>query len=145
MKGGEAVRLSTKGRYALRLMLDIALQEPELPVSLRDVARRQDISVKYLEQLTPSLVRAKLLRAVRGAGGGYFLVRKPEACTVGEILRAAEGELVPVECAGGGCCCERADTCVTMEVWRDISEAIDAVVDHRTLADLVTRSHEKSP
>ncbi len=137
------MKLSTKGRYALRLMLDIALQDRELPVSLRDVSKRQEISLKYLEQLTPALVRAKLLRAVRGAGGGYFLTRNPAEYTVGEILRCAEGELAPVECAAGGRCCERAATCVTLEVWQDISNAIDSVVDHRTLADLVERTHEK--
>ena len=137
------MRLSTKGRYALRLMLDVALQDPEEPVSLRDVSQRQDISVKYLEQLTPSLTRAGLLRSVRGAGGGYRLTRSPENYTVGEILRAAEGELLPVACAGAGGCCARASRCVTVEVWREISDAIDSVVDHKTLADLVRRTHEK--
>lgn len=137
------MRLSTKGRYALRLMLDVALQDPAVPVSLRDVSQRQDISVKYLEQLTPSLTRAGLLRSIRGAGGGYRLTRSPEDYTVGEILRAAEGDLLPVECAGSGGCCERASRCVTVEIWREISNAIDSVVDHRTLADLVKRTHEK--
>lgn len=137
------MRLSTKGRYALRLMLDVALQEGGHPVSLGDVAKRQEISVKYLEQLIPALVRAGLLRSVRGAGGGYLLTSQPEDCTVGEILRAAEGDLIPVECAGSGGCCHRADHCVTVEVWRDIAQAIDGVVDHRTLADLMARSREK--
>ena len=137
------MRLSTKGRYALRLMLDIALQPEGEPVSLRDVAKRQEISVKYLEQLAPPLTRAGLLRSIRGSSGGYLLTREPAAYTVGEILRAAEGELVPVECSRDGSCCRRADRCVTVEVWRDISQAIDAVVDRRTLGDLVTRYHEK--
>lgn len=137
------MKLSTKGRYALRLMLDIALQPGEEPVSLRDAAQRQDISVKYLEQLAPSLTRAGLLRSIRGSSGGYLLTREPAAYTVGEILRAAEGELVPVECSRDGSCCRRADRCVTVEVWRDISQAIDAVVDRWTLGDLVTRYHEK--
>lgn len=137
------MKLSTKGRYALRLMLDVALQPPEEPVSLRDIARREEISVKYLEQLVPSLTRRGLLRSVRGVGGGYLLTRPPEEYTVGEILRAAEGDLVPVECAGNRQCCERAARCVTVEVWRDIAEAIDRVVDHRTLGDLVDRYREK--
>jgi len=136
------MKLSTKGRYALRLMLDIALQPAEEPVSLRDVARRQEISVKYLEQLATPLNRAGLLRSLRGAGGGYLLTKAPESYTVGEILRAVEGELVPVGCAKGGCC-ERADRCATVEVWRDISNAIDAVVDRWKLSDLVERYHQK--
>ena len=137
------MKLSTKGRYALRLMLDIALQPGEEPVSLRDAAQRQDISVKYLEQLAPSLTRAGLLRSLRGSNGGYLLTRAPADYKVGEILRAAEGELVPVECSRDGTCCSRADRCVTVEVWRDISRAIDAVVDRWTLGDLVERYHEK--
>lgn len=137
------MRLSTKGRYALRLMLDIAVQTGEEPVSLRDSARRQDISVKYLEQLAPSLTRAGLLRSIRGSGGGYLLTRTPGEYRVGEILRAAEGELAPVECSRDGKCCHLVDTCVTVEVWRDISRAIDAVVDRWTLADLVDRHYEK--
>ena len=137
------MRLSTKGRYALRLMLDIALQPEGEPVSLRDVAKRQEISVKYLEQLAPPLTRAGLLRSIRGASGGYLLTRALADYTVGDILRAAEGELAPVECAKAGACCQRADKCVTVEVWRDISQAIDAVVDRWTLADLADRYYAK--
>lgn len=137
------MKLSTKGRYALRLMLDIALQTGGEPVSLRDVAKRQEISVKYLEQLAPPLTRAGLLRSIRGASGGYLLTREPAGYTVGEILRAAEGDLAPVECGKSGTCCQRADQCVTVEVWRDISRAIDAVVDRWTLADLTARYYEK--
>lgn len=136
------MKLSTKGRYALRLMLDVALQSPGEPVPLGDVSRREEISVKYLEQLAAPLSRAGLLRSVRGSGGGYLLTRPAEAYTVGEILRCVEGKLVPVECAAPGGCCQRARRCVTREVWQDIAQAIDAVVDHRTLADLVARCHE---
>lgn len=137
------MKLSTKGRYALRLMLDIALQPTDEPVSLRDVSGREEISMKYLEQLVPSLTRAGLLRSVRGVGGGYVLTRRPEEYTVGEILRAAEGDLIPVECAGNGQYCQRAARCVTIEVWQDIAKAIDSVVDTRTLADLIHRYEEK--
>lgn len=137
------MKLSTKGRYALRLMMDIALQPGEDPVSLRDAAQRQDISAKYLEQLASPLTRAGLLRSIRGSSGGYLLTRAPADYTVGEILRAAEGELAPVECVKNGVYCDRADKCVTVEVWRDISQAIDTVVDRWTLDDLVRRYHEK--
>ena len=137
------MKISTKGRYALRLMLDLAIHSEGSAVPLRDVAQRQEISDKYLEQIVTQLSRAGLVRSVRGAGGGYLLTRTPEVYTVGEILRVLEGSLAPVSCADGVGCCERADRCVTVEVWREIQAAVDGVVDHLTLADLVRRYHEK--
>ena len=137
------MKISTKGRYALRLMLDIALTGSGQPVPLRDVAERQEISDKYLEQIVTQLGRAGLVRSVRGAGGGYLLTRPPAEYTVGEILRVLEGSLAPVSCATDGSCCARTDRCVTVEVWAKIQEAVAGVVDHITLADLVTRYHEK--
>ena len=137
------MKISTKGRYALRLMLDLAIHSEGSAVPLRDVAQRQEISDKYLEQIVTQLARAGLVRSVRGAGGGYLLTRTPEGYTVGEILRVLEGSLAPVSCADGVGCCERADRCVTVEVWREIQAAVDGVVDHLTLADLVRRYHQK--
>lgn len=141
------MKISTKGRYALRLMLDIALHSGGTAVPLRDVAQRQEISDKYLEQIVTQLSRAGLVRSVRGAGGGYLLTREPEEYTVGEILRTLEGNLAPVSCADADdvCRCSRAEQCVTVEVWRDIQAAVSGVVDHLTLADLVKRYHEKCP
>ena len=139
------MKISTKGRYALRLMLDLALYSDGSAVPLRDVAARQEISDKYLEQIVTQLSRAGLVRSVRGAGGGYLLTRKPEEYSVGEILRVLEGSLAPVSCADGTGCCDRADRCVTVEVWREIQAAVDGVVDRLTLADLVRRYHEKCP
>lgn len=139
------MKISTKGRYALRLMLDLALSDPGVPVPLRDVAQRQDISDKYLEQIVTPLSRAGLVRSVRGAGGGYLLTRAPSEYTVGEILRPLEGSLAPVSCVDGSECCGRADQCVTVEVWREIQQAVAGVVDHITLADLVRRYYEKCP
>ena len=139
------MKISTKGRYALRLMLDLAIHSEGSAVPLRDVAQRQEISDKYLEQIVTQLSRAGLVRSVRGAGGGYLLTRTPEGYTVGEILRVLEGSLAPVSCADGVGCCERADRCVTVEVWREIQAAVDGVVDHITLEDLVARYHEKCP
>ena len=105
------MKISTKGRYALRLMLDLALADSSEPIPLRDVAKRQDISDKYLEQIVTQLSRADLVRSVRGAGGGYLLTRTPEEYTVGEILRVLEGSLAPVTCAeneiGRASCRER--------------------------------------
>ncbi len=141
------MKISTKGRYALRLMLDLALHNevnPIDPVALRDVAQRQEISDKYLEQIVTPLARMGLVRSVRGAGGGYLLTREPEEYTVGEILRTLEGDLAPVECVGHGMMqCDRADHCVTMEVWARIEQAVSSVVDHMTLGDLVKLAHEK--
>ena len=137
------MKISTKGRYALRLMLELAIHSEGSAVPLRDVAQRQEISDKYLEQIVTQLSRAGLVRSVRGAGGGYLLTRTPEGYTVGEILRVLEGSLAPVSCADGVGCCERADRCVTVEVWREIQATVDGVVDHLTLADLVRRYHEK--
>lgn len=136
------MKISTKGRYALRLMLDIALHGGGQAVPLRDVAERQDISDKYLEQIVTQLTRAGLVRSVRGAGGGYFLTRAPEDYTVGDILRPMEGDLAPVECASSGHC-GRLEHCVTMEVWQHIANAVDEVVDNITLSNLVTRYYDK--
>ena len=123
------MKISTKGRYALRLMLDVALHSHGTAVPLRDVAQRQDISDKYLEQIVTQLSR------------------EPEEYTVGEILRVLEGNLAPVSCADADdvCRCGRADQCVTVEIWREIQAAVSGVVDHVTLADLVRRHHEKCP
>ena len=138
------MRLSTRGRYALRLMLDIALRPEEDSISLKSVAQRQDISVKYLEQIAAPLVRGGLLRAIRGARGGYQLCRMPEEYTVGLILRTIEGSLSPVACVEQGeTVCSRMDDCVTVEVYRRINDAIDNVVDHITLRDLVELHREK--
>ena len=139
------MKISTKGRYALRLMLDLAVQPGDAAVPLRDVAERQEISDKYLEQIVTQLARGGLVRSVRGAGGGYLLTRAPEEYTVGEILRQLEGNLAPVSCVSSGACCGRADRCVTLEVWQQIQDAVDGVVDNITLADLVRRYREKCP
>lgn len=137
------MKISTKGRYALRLMLDLALADSSEPIPLRDVAKRQDISDKYLEQIVTKLSRAKLLRSVRGAGGGYLLTRRPEEYTVGEILRCLEGSLAPVGCAEDAGFCDRAGRCATAEVWDRIAQAVNQVVDNITLADLMKRHGEK--
>ena len=136
------MKISTRGRYALRLMIDLAQQEEGRPVSLRDVARRQDISDKYLEQIVTPLSRAGLVRSVRGAGGGYLLTRAPEDYTAGDILRPLEGDLAPVECATDGDFCPHCSDCATVELWQEIYRAVSQVVDGVTLADLVARSQK---
>lgn len=136
------MKISTKGRYALRLMLDLALSSNGKAVPLKECAKRQGISDKYLEQIVTQLSRAHMVRSVRGAGGGYLLTREPSEYTIGEILRTLEGDLSPVSCAPGAPCCERSDDCVTREVWQKVQEAVDQVVDGISLADLIERSHQ---
>lgn len=138
------MKLSTKGRYALRLMLDLALQPQDNCTSLKSVSQRQEISLKYLEQIVTPLIRCGYVRSVRGAQGGYQLTRPPEEYTVGMILRTIEGSLAPIACLKGDSPpCPRQALCVTVEVYRQIDAAIDGVVDHITLADLARRQHEK--
>ena len=133
------MKISTKGRYALRLMLDIALNDAKTPVRIKDIAERQQISDKYLEQIVSSLNKAGFVRSVRGPQGGYFLTRKPEEYTVGMILRLIEGSLAPVACLDDDINnCTRADRCPTLILWEKLYDAISEVVDNITLADLIS-------
>ena len=132
------MKISTKGRYALRLMIDLAQHDAGGYIPLRDISRRQEISAKYLEQIVVQLSRAGFVTSTRGAQGGYMLTRKPEEYTVGMILRAAEGSLAPVSCLDEDINhCEHAGRCTTLTVWERLKEAIDNVVDNTTLADLI--------
>lgn len=137
------MKISTKGRYALRLMLDLAVNYTGEYISIKTIAARQEISEKYLEQIIAQLNRAGYVKSVRGAQGGYMLSKDPSEYTVGMILRLLEGSLAPVSCLDENNC-ERISRCVTMEVWEKIQRAIDEVVDNITLADLVARYHEKA-
>lgn len=130
--------ISTKVRYALRLMLDIAMQGGDAPVPLHDIAERQNVSFKYLEQIVPPLNKAGLVKSVRGANGGYRLTKNPKEITTGDILRAGEGNLAPVAClASGEVDCPRADLCATLPFWRGLDDAITGYIDSVTLQDLV--------
>ena len=129
--------ISTKGRYALRIMMDLAGHMGET-VKLKDIAARQDISEKYMEQIMSILNKAGFVRSIRGPQGGYFLTRKPEEYTVGMILRLTEGSLSPVDCLDEGTeGCPRQEECVTFILWKQLDEAIRGVVDKVTLQDLV--------
>ena len=139
------MKISTKGRYALRLMLDLALNNTGEPVSLKDIAKRQEISDKYLEQIISILNKAGYVRSIRGAQGGYMLKREPAEYTVGMILRLTEGDLAPVGCVGEDSLeCERKQDCVTIRIWERLNEAINGVVDHITLADMALWQQEKA-
>ncbi|MBQ7500529.1 MAG: RrF2 family transcriptional regulator [Clostridia bacterium] len=135
--------ISTRGRYALRMMADLALQEPGKSVALKDVAARQNISKKYLEQIIPILNRAGMLHTTRGFQGGYSLSRPPENYTVGEILRAAEGTLSPVACLEDDAApCPRSDECLTLPVWRGLKKIVDEYLESITLRDVIDMSVE---
>ena len=137
------MKISTKGRYALRMMLDLATYSSSGPVSLKDVARRQDISDKYLEQIIAVLNKAGYVRSIRGAQGGYILKREPSEYTVGMILRLTEGDLAPVSCVGNEKEeCDRKDGCVTIRIWQQLNDAIDNVVDNITLEDMLEWQEE---
>lgn len=131
------MKISTKGRYALRLMLDLALNDSEKPVRIREIARRQEVSDKYLEQIISVLNKAGFVRSIRGPQGGYLLTRKPEEYTVGMILRLTEGSMSPVDCVGDDALCDRSEECATIVVWQRLNRAINDVIDNITLSDLV--------
>lgn len=130
--------VSTKGRYALRTMVDLAIHGDGEPVKIKDIANRQGISGKYLEQIISILSRAGFVRSIRGNQGGYYLARPSSDYTVGSILRITEGGLAPVDCLSGDKNpCTRQMDCVTLRLWRELDEAISGVVDKYTLEDLV--------
>lgn len=132
------MRVSTKGRYALRIMADLALQDPGKYIRLKDICERQSITLKYMEQIMPLLTKAGYVKSYRGNNGGYMLARKPEEYTVGEILRTTEGNLAPITCIEDHPNrCPRSGECVTLSFWEGMWRVINEYVDSVTLADLV--------
>ncbi|MBQ9948246.1 MAG: RrF2 family transcriptional regulator [Oscillospiraceae bacterium] len=131
--------ISTRGRYALRVMIDLAEHATEGYIPMKEVAQRQEISLKYLERILPVLVKNGLVEGVQGKGGGYRLCRSPEECTVGEILRLTEGDLAPVACLE---CqaepCEKRDSCKTLSMWSEFHRLTNEYFDSVTLADLAS-------
>jgi Rrf2 family protein len=140
------MKISTKGRYALRLMLDLALNNTGEYISIKSIATRQEISEKYLEQIISLLSRAGYVKSIRGAQGGYRLAKEPSEYTVGMILRLTEGSLSPVDCLDSETSiCNRSNFCVTREVWKELYDAISGVIDHITLQDLVDKQLNAIP
>lgn len=138
------MKISTKGRYAVRLMLDLAQNDTGECIKVKDIAARQGISEKYLEQIIAILNKAGYVKSVRGAQGGYRIAKDPQEYTVGMILRLTEGSLAPVACLEESYGeCERCDTCETLDVWKDLHSAINRVVDGVTIADLVEKRKER--
>ena len=130
------MKLSTKGRYASRAMLDLAIHFGEGPIMVKDIARRHHLSERYLEQLLLPLKAAGLVRGIRGAHGGFMLTRAPSEIKMLEILQIMEGSTAPVECVDNARVCTLSDKCVTRGVWVKLKKAIDGVLESITLEDL---------
>ena len=137
------MKLSTRTRYGTRALLELALHEGEGPVFLKDIARRQQISLPYLEHLVTPLISGGIIRSTKGPKGGVKLARKPEEIKLIEITQLLEGSVAPVECIEHPEVCTRSELCVTREVWSKLKDAMDGVLESTTLQDLVERQKKK--
>lgn len=141
------MRFSTRGRYGVQIMVDLARHSADGPISLKSIADRQKLSEHYLEQLVPELRKAGLVKSIRGAQGGYVLAKRSENIMIGDIIRVLEGPIAPVECTNDENipnCCEKTNFCVTREVWVKVRDSITDVVDSISLADLVQDAEKGS-
>ena len=130
------MKISTKGRYALRVMIDLAVNDKGDYVSLKDISNRQEVSLKYLEQIMAMLNKAGYVKSTRGNNVGYRLAKSPEEYKVGDILRKTEGDLAPIACVNGEECGKR-ENCKTFKFWQGLDNVINEYVDSKTLADLI--------
>ena len=137
------MRLTTKGRYAVTSILDLALHQDKGPIPLAGISERQDISLSYLEQLFAQLRRRGLVQSVRGPGGGYHLGKNPDAISVAEVIEAVNETTDATRCQGAGDC-QKGETCLTHHLWMDLSDQIREFLGNITLADLVTRQEIRS-
>lgn len=130
--------ISTKGRYALRVMIDLAQNGEDEYISLKDVAKRQNISMKYLEIIVSTLNKGDMLKSLRGKNGGYKLAKEPREYTIGEILKLTEGTLAPVMCLEEGSeICQRSDDCITLPLWKKLDNVINDYLNSVTLEDVI--------
>lgn len=138
------MKISTKGRYALRVMLDIAMHDDGKFIPLKDIAKRQELTVKYLEQIIALLNKADLLQSLRGNAGGYRLTKHPDEYVVGDILRITEGDLAPVVCLKKvNNFCSRSNECITLPFWQGLDKVINEYVDSITLQDLIDQANNQ--
>ena len=137
------MRLSTKGRYGTRFMLDLAIHYGEGPILLKDMAKRQQLSKRYLEQLVLSLKAAGLVRSIRGAHGGFLLAKHPNDIKLSEIFQALEGPFGLVECVDNPMSCSRVDFCVTRDIWQELKDGIVSILNSKTLQYLVEQQSKK--
>lgn len=137
------MKLSTRGRYGTRALLDLALHEEKKPVLLRDISRRQEISLGYLEHLVTPLIAGGILWSIRGPKGGISLTRPPEEIRLSEIIQLLEGSISPVECINNPGMCSRSGLCAPQDIWSELKKAMDSVLESTTLQDLVERQKRK--
>jgi Rrf2 family cysteine metabolism transcriptional repressor len=137
------MKLSTRGQYGTRALLDIALHYDGNPILLKDIAKRQAISAQYLEHLVSPLIKAGIVRSTRGARGGVTLAKSPEEIRLSQVIQILEGSTAPVECVDDPKVCPRSDFCVTRDVWKEMKRAMIQVLESTTLQDLVERQKEK--
>ena len=137
------MKLSTRGRYGTRALLDLALHEGNIPIPLRDIAQRQQVPLHYLEHLIKPLVSGGLVRSIRGPKGGVLLAKSPEEIRLDEVIRLLEGSVTPAECVNDPDICPRSETCATRDVWGEMKRAISGVLESITLQDLVERQRSK--
>lgn len=137
------MKLSTRGRYGLRALLDLALHQGEGLVLLKDIARRQEFSLPYLEHLIAPLIAAGLVGSTRGARGGVLLLKPPTEVKLSEVVQLLEGSIAPVDCVNNPALCHRSTFCVTRDIWVEMKEAMSQVLDSMTLQDLVERQRRK--
>lgn len=137
------MKISTRSRYGLRALLELALHYGQGPVMMQSIADSQGVSRKYLDSIFASLKTAGLVRSRRGVGGGHQLARDPKQVRLGDVMRALEGPLALVDCVGDAALCDRSHRCVTRDVWTEVGRAIEHVLDGVTLADLVQKHYHK--
>lgn len=131
------MRISTKGRYALKVMIDLAQHDDGTYISIKEIAGRQGISIKYLEAIVGMLNKAEFVISQRGKSGGYRLSRKPDEYTAGSILKVSEGSLAPVSCLDESGGCDKADECVSLPLWRNLDRIVDDYLESVTLKDVL--------
>ena len=137
------MKLSTRARYGTRALLDLAIQGSGEPVSLKDIAKRQQISLQYLEHLMTPLITAGMVRSVRGPKGGVLLAKLPEQITLSEIIQLLEGSIAPVDCVDNPKLCPRSELCVTRDIWDEVKKAMEGVLQTTTLQSLIERQEKK--
>lgn len=137
------MKLSTKGRYGVRALLDLALHQGEGLVLLKDIARRQEISLPYLEHLIAPLIAASLVKSTRGARGGVLLLKSPSEIKLSEVVQLLEGSIAPVDCVNNPALCHRSALCATRDIWVEMKEAMSQILDSTTLQDLAERQRQK--
>ena len=137
------MKLSTRGRYGTRALLDLSLHSDEGIVPLKDIARRQEISLPYLEHIITPLIAGGIVKSTRGARGGISLLRHPREIKLSEVIQLLEGSIAPVDCINHPKTCHRSDFCVTRDVWGEMKEAMNQILENTTLQDLVERQKQR--